>query len=372
MSGAIRDWLAGIGLEQYASAFEDNDIDADLIAALGDSDLRELGVVSLGHRKRLLRSIEALKPSGLPAEAASAPALALEPKSDALLMASAAPASGSTPRSSQAERRQLTVMFCDLADSTRLSTELDPEDYRELIRSYQQACAAIIARQGGFLARYLGDGLLAYFGWPQSNEDDAERAVNAGLGIVAAVRGLPRKDGARPLAVRVGIATGPVVVGDIIGEGAAEEAAVTGVTPNLAARLQQIAAPDSVVIAPATRLLLGDLFVYQSLGPRELKGIGQAIEPFLVTAARPIGSRFEATRGQQLRPLVGRRHELALLEERWESARQGEGQAVLLAGEAGIGKSRLVQALIEHVGGTPHFRIRFQCSPNDASSAFSP
>jgi class 3 adenylate cyclase/tetratricopeptide (TPR) repeat protein len=359
----VRQWLESIGLGQYADAFEDNDIDTDLASDLGDQDLKDLGVASMGHRKLLVRAIGALQTGGPPTDSV---AISLKPRP--------APSDSAVARPpAQAERRQLTVMFCDLADSTALSTQLDPEDYRDVMRAYQDACAGIVTRYDGFVARYMGDGVLAYFGWPRSHEDDPERAVNAGLGIVAAVRGIARPKGeAEPLAARVGIATGSVIVGDIIGEGASQEAAATGETPNLAARLQQIAAPHSVVVSAATRSLLRELFAYESLGSHNLKGISQAVETWRVIGAKGADSRFEAVHGQLLSRLVGRDHELALLRDRWEQACNGEGQVLLLSGEAGIGKSRLTQALMEHAQEASHFRLRFQCSPYDANSALNP
>ncbi len=370
MPGEIRRWLAELGLEAYADPFEQNDIDLDLACDLQDEDLKELGVASLGHRKRLLRGIVALKAARTePPSPGAADATTIGER--AASSASAGPAVAPAP--SQADRRQLTVMFCDLADSTALSTRLDPEDYRDLIRAYQDACTAAVVRYGGYLARYMGDGVLAYFGWPNSHEDDAERAINAGLGIVDAVGALtPPKGETNVPAVRIGIATGPVVVGDIVGEGAAQEAAATGITPNLAARLQSIAEPNSVVISASTRALVRDLFSYESLGARDLKGIGRAVEAWRVTGTGVAGSRFEAVHGDSLTPLVGREHELSLLRDRWEAALAGEGQVVVLSGEAGIGKSRLTQALMDYVQAAPHFRVRFQCSPYEANSAFNP
>jgi len=368
MSKAVRNWLAELDLEQYAAAFENNHVDSDLLAELSEDDLKELGVTSLGHRKRLLRAIEMLKgPPSLPV--AGNGHGSLEHSANTAETESGTRAQPSGP----VDRRQLTIMFCDLADSTALSARLDPEDVRDAIRVYQSACTSIIAGCGGYIARYLGDGVLAYFGWPQSHEDDAERAVSAGLRITDAVRNLaPPKGASQGLAVRVGIATGPVVVGDIVGEGASQEATVTGLTPNLAARLQQVASPNTVVVSAATRQLVGELFLFESTGVHDLKGIGQGIEAWQVSGVHRVGSRFDAIRGRHLTRLVGRTEEFALLRERWASAVAGEGQVVDLSGEAGIGKSRLVQALIEHIGTAPHFRVRFQCAPNDTSSALSP
>jgi class 3 adenylate cyclase/tetratricopeptide (TPR) repeat protein len=354
MADDIAKWLEDLGLGQYVQAFADNEIDLDVLPELAEEDLRELGL-PMGPRKKVLRAI-----GGAQAKMQAPPSGGSAGTADV----------GRTP---EAERRQLTVMFCDLAGSTALASRLDPEDMRDVIRAYQDACAGVIARYGGYLAKYMGDGVLAYFGWPRGEENDAERAISAGLGIVEAVGGLARpKNQSDPLAVRIGIATGPVVVGDIVGEGAAREAAVTGGTPNLAARLQETAESDSVVIDPTTRALVGELFSFRSLGARSLKGIDGAVEAWRVTGEEVVESRFEAVRGQSLLRLVGRQHELALMRDRWELAKNGEGQVLLLSGEAGIGKSRLTQALMEALGDTPHFSLRFQCSPYHTDSAFNP
>ena len=325
-------WLHGLGLGQYEQAFRDNDIDADLLPTLAADDLRELGVASLGHRKRLLAAIAAL--AG-PADPRPSPAPPVPP-----------PASASP----QAERRQLTVMFVDLVGSTALSSRLDPEDMREVLRAYQNTVTGEIARIDGHVAKLMGDGVLAYFGWPRAHEDDAERAVRAGLAIAEAVGRLATPAG-EPLAARVGIATGLVVVGDLVGEGAAREEAVVGETPNLAARLQEAAAPGAVVVADGTRRLLGEVFELRELGPTRLKGFAHPVSGFQVLGERPAGSRFEARRSGRPPPMVGRDQELALVLERWRQAVAGEGQAVLLVGEAGIGKSRLVRAALDAVAG---------------------
>ena len=267
----------------------------------------------------------------------------------------------------EAERRQVTVMFCDLAGSTAMSTNLDPEDMRDVIRDYQDACAGVVERFGGYLAKYMGDGVLVYFGYPTAHEDDAERAINAGLGIVEAVGAL-----GRDLAVRIGIATGTVVVGDIVGEGSAQEAAITGETPNLAARLQEIATPDTVVIAETTRTLAGGLFDLRDLGERDLKGFAGLIRPWSVVGQRSIESRFEATRAEGLSELIGRDEEIETLLRRWRRAREGDGQVVLISGEPGIGKSRLAGEFQEHIAEEPHFRLRHQCSPYHTGSALYP
>lgn len=344
----VGEWLRGLGLGRYEQAFRDNDIDASLLPTLITDDLRELGVISLGHRKRLLAAAAALV--GLAADAHHPlPALT----------------------ALRAERRQLTVAFVDLVGSTALSGRLDPEDMREVLRTYQNTVAGEIARVDGHVAKLMGDGVLAYFGWPRADEDEAERAVRAGLAIVEAVGRLTSPDG-EPLAARVGIATGLVVVGDLIGEGAAREEAVVGETPNLAARLQEAATPGAVVIAAGTRRLLGEIFELRELGSTRLKGFVHPVGGYLVLGERPAGSRFEARWSGRPPPMVGRDQELALVFERWRQAAVGEGQAVLLVGEAGIGKSRLVQAVLEAVTAGDHVALRYQCSPHHTGTALWP
>jgi class 3 adenylate cyclase/tetratricopeptide (TPR) repeat protein len=355
----IAAWLRDLGLERYEQAFLDNDVHVGLLPDLSEADLEKLGVASLGHRKVLLRAIEVLRPPA--AEAAGGTAIA-----DEASQARPSPASRA-----EAERRQLTVIFVDLVGSTELSASLDPEDMREVIRAYQDTCAGIITRFEGFVAKFMGDGVLAYFGYPKAHEDEAERAVRAGLALAEAIARLTTTAG-EPLSARIGMATGVVVVGDLIGEGAAQEQAVVGDTPNLAARLQGLAEPGQVVIAESTRRLLGDLFEVEDLGAQTLKGIVAPAHPFAVLRERALESRFEAHRGSVVRPLVGREHELALLLERWRQASVGEGQLVLLSGEAGIGKSRITRALIDAVAEGTHIRVNYQCSPYHSESSLWP
>jgi class 3 adenylate cyclase len=317
----IADWLQKLGLGQYAHRFAENDIDFAVLADLTDQDLEKIGVASLGHRRKLLHAIAELKG-------------ALEPR------AAAAPVA---PHDT-AERRQVTVMFSDLVGSTALSARMDPEDLRQVIAAYQKCVAETVGRFGGFVAKYMGDGVLVYFGYPQAHEDDAERAVRAGLELVEATPKLTTAAGV-PLPVRVGIATGLVVVGDLIGVGAAQEQAIVGETPNLAARLQGMAEPNTVIIAENTRKLLGNLFDVEDLGAQDLKGIGGPVRAWAVLRPASIESRFEALHASGLIELVGREEELELLLRRWSKAKSGEGQVVLLSGEAGIGKSRLTAAL---------------------------
>jgi class 3 adenylate cyclase len=345
----IADWLKKLGMSEYARRFAENDIDTGVLPELTDQDLKDLGV-SLGHRRKMLRAIRDLSNA-----------------SDAVTSSSAPVATEPTRR--DAERRQLTVMFTDLVGSTALSTKLDPEDLRSVIGTYHKCVAETVARFDGFVAKYMGDGVLVYFGYPHAHEDDAERAVRAGLALIEAVGKLHIQE---PLQVRIGVATGVVVVGDIVGSGEAQERGVVGKTPNLAARLQGIAAPNTVVIAEGTRRLVGNLFELGELGAVDLKGIAGPVRAFAALRASTVESRFEALRATELTALVGREEELELLLRRWAKAKTHQGQVVLLAGEAGIGKSRLSVALMERLAGEPHTRLRYFCSPQHADSAFYP
>ena len=343
-------WLRSLGLSQYETLFRQNDIDAEVLSELTDGDLEKFGV-SFGHRKRLLKAIASLGST----EAAAKPAnpVPLQTLSDV------------------AERRQLTVMFCDLVGSTAMSARLDPEDMREVVGSYHRLCADLIAKAGGFVAKYMGDGVLAYFGYPQAHEHDAERAVQAGLALAEAMPKLKTAAGV-PLQVRVGIATGLVVVGDLIGSGEAQERGIVGETPNLAARLQALAEPNMVVIAEGTRRLLGDLFELGDLGPQDLKGIAWPVRAWAALRASSVESRFDALHTTGLTALVGREEEFEFLLRRWSQAKTGQGQVVLMSGEAGIGKSRLTAALLERVAGEPHTRLRYFCSPQHTDGALYP
>jgi class 3 adenylate cyclase len=349
-------WLRSLGLGHYEAAFRENEIDTDVLSDLTELDLEKLGL-PLGHRKRLLKAIANLTASidsvG-PSSPARSPAAQHAPR---------------PPTEMVAERRQVTVMFSDLVGSTALSARMDPEDLREVISAYQKCVAETVQRFGGFVAKYMGDGVLVYFGYPRAQEDDAERAVRAGLELAASVGRLKSQP---PLQTRVGIATGLVVVGDLIGSGAAQEQAVVGETPNLAARLQGVAEPDRVVIAESTRRLVGSLFELEDLGAKDLKGIAGSVCVWAALRPASIESRFEALHASGLTELVGREEELELLLRRWSTAKTGEGQVVLVSGEAGIGKSRLTAALLERLATEPHTRLRYFCSPQHTDSAFFP
>jgi class 3 adenylate cyclase len=346
-------WLRSLGLGRYEAAFRDNEIDETVLPSLTHENLKELGVTALGHRLRLLDAIAVLR----------ADTGTKVPSTDATMPSSSLRVSPED----RAERRQVTVLFCDLVGSTALSARMDPEDLREVIAAYQKCVAETVGRFGGFVAKYMGDGVLVYFGYPQAHEDDAERAVRAGLELVAAVGRLKTRVA---LQNRIGIATGLVVVGDLIGSGASQEQGIVGETPNLAARLQGIAEPNSVVIAESTRKLVGNLFELENLGGKDLKGIAEPVQAWAALRPASVESRFEALHASGLTELVGREEELEILLRRWSKAKSGEGQVVLLSGEAGVGKSRLTAALLERVATEPH--ARYFCSPQHTDSALYP
>ena len=330
----VGQWLAGLGLEKYAELFAEHEIGEDALPHVTEEDLTAIGV-ALGARRQILAALPALtEPAPLPAP----------------------------PQ--EAERRQITVMFCDLVGSTALSEQLDPEDLRALMQDYQKAAGSVIERYEGHVAQYLGDGLMTYFGWPQAHEDDAERAVRASLEIVEAVK-------AMELQVRVGIATGPVVVGETGAGDASVPKLAVGETPNLAARLQGLAGADEIVVGPSTRRLLGGTFELVNMGQQTLKGIVEPVPAHRITGIATTEGRFEAQH-QHLTPLVGREAEMAMVMARWEQAKAGEGQVIVLGGEPGIGKSRITQALRERVAEEPHTRLRYQCSPYHTNSALHP
>jgi class 3 adenylate cyclase/predicted ATPase len=347
----IGDWLKKLSMSEYAERFAENDIDMAVLPDLTDQHLKDLGV-SLGHRLKMLRAIRDLSDASVAVTAPSAP-VATEPT-----------------RRDEAERRQLTVMFCDLVGSTSLSARLDPEDLRSTITAYHRCCAELVERSDGFVAKYMGDGVLAYFGYPKAHEHDAEHAVRAGLNLIEAVPKLATHAGS-PLQVRVGIATGLVVVGDLIGAGAAQEQAVVGETPNLAARLQALGEPGAVVISATTRKLIGGLFEYRNLGTVPIKGFAENVPVWQVLGMGSVEGRFEALRTATT-PLVGRAEEIELLLRRWEQAKAGDGQVVLICGEPGIGKSRITETIVERISLEPHARLRYFCSPHHQDNALYP
>ncbi|CAG4927497.1 AAA family ATPase [Paraburkholderia saeva] len=342
------EWLESLGLAGYAQIFAENGIDYAVLCDLTDQDLKGLGVL-LGHRRKMLRAIAQLEASAV---AIPPVAAAVVPHDDA-------------------DRRQLTILFCDLVGSTALSAQLDPEDMRKILGAYHRCCADVITRAGGFVAKYMGDGVLAYFGYPRAHEDDPERAVRAGLTLVESIDRLDVGINAS-LRVRIGIATGIVVVGDLTGEGEARERGVVGETPNLAARLQTLADAGAVVISASTQRLTGGLFDYRDMGLATVKGIGEAVQVWQVLGPGRVESRFEALHAASLMPIVGRDEEVELLLRRWQRAKGGEGQVVLLSGEPGIGKSRLTAALDERLQSEPHTRLRYFCVHRHEDSASYP
>ena len=351
--GALYDWLEHLGLQQHAGVLTDNDIDLDILRALTDGDLERLGL-SLGHRRKLLKAL------------ADAPDV---PGNESAVRDAQAPRLASGVQ--DAERRQVTVLFCDLVGSTQLANTVDPEVMHELLGRYQDTCAGAIVRFDGMVAKFMGDGVLAYFGYPQAYEDAAERSIRAAMAIVESVKRLARPD-ARALEVRVGIATGIVVVGDIIGMGISREHSIVGETPNLAARLQGLAGPNAIMVAESTRRLSGRTFEYQSLGERELKGFANPVQVWRVIGEAAVASRFAAAQAVQPVHFVGRAQEMATLLDRWRLARRGEGRAIFLTGDAGIGKSRIVDAFCERLRGESYHHVLFQCSPYHTQSALHP
>src|SRR4051794_30997101 len=353
----VGDWLKSLGLEQYEATFRENGIDAEVLPTLTGEELKDIGVSLIRHRRRLLEAIAKLQNGNTSSQAA-------KPSDD---YPASIPADDVV--SHGGERRQLTVMFCDLVGSTALSERLDPEELRSLLHAYRTLCGDVIVRYDGFVARYVGDGILTYFGWPSAHEEDAERAVRAALEIVHTVR---RASSTENLSVRVGIATGPVVVGETAGTGDQSKLAV-GSTPNLAARLQALAVADQIVIAASTRRLIGNAFELTDLGEHDLKGIAEPVHAWRVERALVTESRFDASHGiDAMTPLVGRDEELDLLLRRWSQANDSEGQVVLLSGEPGIGKSRVLSALRERLEARGVRALRFQCSPYYVNSAFWP
>jgi class 3 adenylate cyclase/tetratricopeptide (TPR) repeat protein len=342
----LKSWLEDLGMGQYAQSFVASDIDFDVLPDLTEADLERLGV-SLGHRKRLRRAIATLTSAATKGPAAATPTQEL-----------------------QAERRQVTVMFCDLVGSTELSTRLDPEELRDMVRAYQQVCTEAIGRFEGFVAQYLGDGILAYFGYPATHEGEAERAVRAGLAVLSSVDQISTNADAK-IQIRIGIATGPAVIGDMIGRGTAMQIAVTGKTPNLAARIQEFARPGTLVIGQSTRRLIPTQFECRPLGTPPLKGIGETIPLWQVVRELTDDEQFRARR-ERLLECVGRERELKLLLDRWQLTCDGSGQAVVVSGEAGIGKTRLVALLREQLAADSYVSVRLQCAQQYRNSPLQP
>ena len=346
----VADWLKSLGMDEYAQRFSENRIDFSTLPDLTEEDLKELGI-PLGDRRKLLRAIAG-------------------PRLDTPLTGAQIPAADERGSRRNMERRHLTVLFCDLVGSTSLSTRLDPEELHKIIEAYRRRCTAVIIRSGGFVAEYMGDGVIAYFGYPGAHEDDAERAVRAGISLRDSV-GRLQDDRGNPLQVRVGIATGLVLVGDLIAGGVAREHDVVGETPNLAARLQALAEPGGVVISGETRSLVGQLFDCSAIGAHSLRGFAAPVQAWQVTGASAIVSRFKALRSANTQ-LVGRKEETDLMMRLWREAKAGDGRVLLVSGEPGIGKSRFVQALLDGLGNEPHVRMRYFCAPNHRGSELYP
>ena len=356
MSDAVEQWLDGLGLGKYAEAFAEGAIDWDVVPSLDHEILKELGVRPPGDRLRILNAIQGL---------------GKDTTTENVSASGKFPAAPTAPQIEEAQRRHLTVMFCDLVGSTALSASMDPEEYRDVLASYQTAASSAIKRYDGYIARYMGDGLLVYFGYPQAHEDDAERAIRTGVDVIDNVADLSIRSG-RGLQVRIGVSTGMVVVGDIVGEGASEERAVVGDAPNLAARLQGAATPNAIYLSDSTRRLVEGRFELENLGTKALLGFAQPTPVWQIIRERVVDSRFEARTLGDLSPMFGREQELGLVLERWRQAQAGEGQMVVLTGEAGIGKSRITQAVLDSVSTDTHTRITYQCSPYHADSALQP
>jgi class 3 adenylate cyclase/tetratricopeptide (TPR) repeat protein len=346
----IAAWLEQLDLAKYAPIFTENEVELVDLSELSEDDLKEIGL-PLGPRRRILKALHELHAE------------------NHVHGESSGNETANSHVGAEAERRQLTVLFCDLVGSTALSGQLDPEDLREVMRQYQDAVAGVVVRHDGFVANFLGDGIVAYFGWPRATEDQAVQAVRAGLACVEAVRNAAGKD--TLLQCRVGVASGQVVAGDLVGTTSYQSSAVSGETPNLAARLQGVAEPNQVVLGGLTRQLIGNVFEFEELGERPLRGIAQPVPVCRILREAPTDSRFEA-RGGRLTRFIGRDHELGLLNDRWQRAIAGEGQVVLLSGEAGIGKSRLMHEFTESVSDDQPIRLRCQCSAGHIRSALYP
>lgn len=361
MATKITNWLSSLELDQYATSFEENDITTEDLTDLTDGDLKELGVASMGHRKKILRMALQQNASEPPIEVENPEPTQTETQNP----------DTKTSGSGSAERRQLTVMFADLVGSTEMAGRMDPEDMREAITLYQECVTRHVLEIEGYVAKYMGDGVLCYFGWPQAHEDDAERAARAALSIIEDLATHSAPNGEN-LAARIGIATGLVVVGDIVGQGAAQEEAVVGETPNLAARLQGMAEPGQIVVSDTTQNLLSRALDVQHLGKHELKGISRAVDAYSIVGEHHSADVATAGNGADASRLIGRATEISLLMDRWTQSTEGEGQVFLLCGEPGIGKSQIVASLLSNLAEQQHKILQFQCSPYYASSAFYP
>src|SRR6266516_2924893 len=351
----LTEWLGRHGLGQYAKTFAENNIEYSVLPDLTENDLEKLGVSSLGHRKKLLRAIEGL-------------AAARQPTGTTTAVSNITVVPPSLEQHREAEFRQITVIFCDLVGSTQLSVKLEPEELQKLLDAYRGECSTAIRRYGGEVARYFGDGVMAFFGWPRAHEDDAVRAIHAALEIVSRVTKIP---GPVTLTCRVGVCSGPVVVGEIGDSGTWSMDAV-GETPNIAARLQTLAAANTVLISESTRRLVSAAFDFQDLGLQELKGVTEPLHVYRVLSAKNIASRFEAAHAGSLTPLIGRSTELNLLLDRWQKVKEGDGQVIFLSGIPGVGKSRLLHELKSYIQQEPHVLLHHQCSPYHSQSAFFP
>jgi class 3 adenylate cyclase/predicted ATPase len=356
----VTEWLQSLGLEQYADAFRDNDLDGEVLPEVKADDLIAIGVTSIGHRRKLIAAVAALRCEVTPTAGAGASANPIPTLSPV-----------SAVRLTDAERRQLTVMFCDLVDSTALSAQLDPEELSKVIGTFQRTCASAVGVFGGSIAKYMGDGALVYFGYPEAHEDDAERAVRAGLALLDAMAALQLPVPIR-LQVRIGIATGLVVVGELIGEGAAQERVAVGDTLNLAARIQAATSPDTVGVGELTHRLAGAAFDYKDLGPHEFKGIPGSVRLWRVTGESGTRGRFDTRVVKGLTPFVGRAEEISLLQRRWDYAKDGEGQLILLSAPAGFGKSRLTLSFREHLVDSSVICLQYFGSPFHVNSPFYP
>jgi class 3 adenylate cyclase len=364
-------WLSTLGLQSYESAFQDNDISFELLPEITADDLREMGISSVGHRRTLLQAIAALGQTQ-PVTQAATVLPSHRPLTAAAASAELASANPAAQSVSNHQHRLLTVMFCDLVGSTELSSRLDAEDLQSLVQAYRECIRAVVQKHKGYIAQYLGDGVLVYFGYPSISESDCERALRAALDALRAIQRVQPIAGVQ-LQVRMGLATGTVVIGQLVGAGATHEIGAVGETPNLAARMQSLAAPGGVVVSDATRDAAGDLFAFRSLGAVQVKGSATAVNAWELLSEQQSQSRFQATRGRRrIGPLIGRDVELTFLRDKFERSRSGRGQAILLRGDAGTGKSHLITRLYADVGPSHSSAPVLQCSPDYSQTPLYP